>query len=193
MHKIMDINHNDLTLNNIVYKKINKDTIFKYIINDKTYYLPTYGYLIMIIDFEYAHIIKNDINYDFKYVKYIYVKPIINCFKKQNIDTYEKLLNMINDNDKNIINKIINDRLQNNIMTDDPDGIYLFAFYYLVNNNSLNYEKICDQKTINLSNKIKKINIIFDDYKKDLFEIIKDNFKEYEKELKYDKSFIINY
>jgi hypothetical protein len=41
----------DIKLENILYKVINADTILKYIINDKEYYIPTYGYLFMIGDF----------------------------------------------------------------------------------------------------------------------------------------------
>jgi len=52
MQKILSINHNDLYLKNIFYKKINQNIkYFKYNINNETFYLPNLGYLIMIADF----------------------------------------------------------------------------------------------------------------------------------------------
>ena len=42
--------HADLKPKNILYKKI-KNGYFKYIINNETYYVPTYGYLFLIADF----------------------------------------------------------------------------------------------------------------------------------------------
>jgi serine/threonine protein kinase len=195
MHKIIGINHNDLSLTNIVYKKINKNIILKYIINDKTFYVRTYGYLIMIIDFEYMVKIKNNKNYDFRQLSNIYYRPIKVCLTKQNIDTWEKLLKIIDINDIQKKNKIINyiDEKIKKENTDDPSRQFSLILYYLINNNLIDYKSMCDKKTINLSEQIKKFNVIFFDSSKDIFEIIKDNFKDYETKLDYHKEFIMRF
>ena len=51
LNKKLNIYHYDIKLENILYKKINKHTIFEYNFNNKKYYVPTYGYIFMISDF----------------------------------------------------------------------------------------------------------------------------------------------
>ena len=51
LNKILKIVHRDLHLGNILYKKIKPEIIFCYIVNEKKYYVKTYGYLFMIADF----------------------------------------------------------------------------------------------------------------------------------------------
>ena len=50
-HKIIKMWHNDLKLENILYKKINKNIVINYSINDINYLVPTHGYLFMLSDF----------------------------------------------------------------------------------------------------------------------------------------------
>jgi hypothetical protein len=49
--KLINMWHNDFRLANILYKKIDKNIILHYKINNENYYIPTHGYLFMIADF----------------------------------------------------------------------------------------------------------------------------------------------
>jgi serine/threonine protein kinase len=46
--------HRDVKPDNILCKKINKNVVFHYKINNRDYYVPTYGYLFMVADFGIA-------------------------------------------------------------------------------------------------------------------------------------------
>jgi serine/threonine protein kinase len=51
LHKIALMVHHDLHFGNILYKRINKNIVFCYNVNNKKYYVPSYGFLFMITDF----------------------------------------------------------------------------------------------------------------------------------------------
>jgi serine/threonine protein kinase len=54
--------HRDLRPANILYKKISENIIFHYKINNKDYYVPTYGFLFMICDYGQAtHIVLKNV------------------------------------------------------------------------------------------------------------------------------------
>ena len=78
LHEIYDIAHNDLHLKNIFIKKIDKDTVFQYNINNIKYTVPTYGYLIILGDHG------RSVSYDIlKSQKYLF-------YKKGKADMYKK-------------------------------------------------------------------------------------------------------
>ena len=54
IHSQTLIYHRDLKPANILYKHIDKNIVFHYKINERDYYIPTYGYLFMIGDFGIA-------------------------------------------------------------------------------------------------------------------------------------------
>lgn len=53
--KKQNFTHYDLHSNNILIRKCDPNTVFKYIIDGKTYVVPTYGYYPVIIDFGFSH------------------------------------------------------------------------------------------------------------------------------------------
>ena len=66
--------HRDVKLGNILYKKINKNTVFHYKIKDTSYYVPTCGYLFMLCDYGTAKFkldgrMLDIINLDYKIIK----------------------------------------------------------------------------------------------------------------------------
>ena len=54
LQKYFDITHHDLHWGNILVRKIQKGGYWKYVIDDKTYYVPNKGYQFLIWDFGYA-------------------------------------------------------------------------------------------------------------------------------------------
>ena len=110
LQKHVKIYHNDLSITNIMFKKIDKNSVFHYNINSIDYYIPTYGYLFVIIDFEDSvFFVKDDKpNHDFKYLMTLYTRPIKMLLRKNNINTVDKLLDIMN-TDKINIKKIIDD------------------------------------------------------------------------------------
>jgi hypothetical protein len=105
-HKKIEMWHNDFKLKNILYKKIDKNVILHYKINEENYYIPTHGYLIMIADF--GHCLKNTyINKD-------------STTKHNDFLDYDRLKNSLSETIKKIdgdtenikkIKEILNDRI----------------------------------------------------------------------------------
>jgi serine/threonine protein kinase len=100
------LNHRDVKLANILYKKINKDIIFHFKINDKNYYIPTYGYLFMLADygttqFKLGYRLPDIINF-----KYNVALKYISTFAKK----YPKI---IDPEKKNLIIKLIENPIEN--------------------------------------------------------------------------------
>lgn len=64
LQKYLKTFHNDLSPGNILFKKISENIIFMYNINGVKYYVPTYGYLFVISDFERSQsiLLNNTIN-----------------------------------------------------------------------------------------------------------------------------------
>ena len=100
--------HYDLAPNNIFIKYINKNIVNNYNINGIDFYVPTYGYLVLMADFGFAYTekthpnkidkIKEKIarNEDYKYLRDIY-KAIIKkwLFDKKGLYTSNDYLNLI--------------------------------------------------------------------------------------------------
>ena len=54
--------HSDLHSDNILIKKVNPSTKIVYLINNKKYIVPTYGYQVSIVDFDSSRFINNNNN-----------------------------------------------------------------------------------------------------------------------------------
>jgi hypothetical protein len=68
LQKHLSGTHGDLLGNNIFIKYINKDITFSYQINNQTYYIKTYGYLVVLGDFGLAKIRQPITKSDFTYL-----------------------------------------------------------------------------------------------------------------------------
>jgi hypothetical protein len=157
--------HGDLSISNIFYKKINKDIVLKYIINDKTYYVPAYGYLFMLADFERSESKLNNINknmnieehiqtnYDLHMIKSLYRRPIKKYMRDNNINTSEKLLDMLNDKDKNKLTNIINDiekKAKKLYIKNINEYVFTHLLHHILTEKIIDYKKIVDSDTNNL-------------------------------------------
>jgi hypothetical protein len=84
---------------NILYKKINENTVFHYRINDNDYYVPTYGYLFMICDYGTSKFKLDGRKMDIINLNYSIVKTYItnldskycNGMNKSNINTMKTI------------------------------------------------------------------------------------------------------
>jgi hypothetical protein len=154
--------HGDLSISNIFYKKINDNIVFKYIINDKTYYVPTYGYLFMIADFERSESLLNNIhnnnnidtyidtNHDLHMIKSLYRRPIKKYMRDNNIDTTSKLLNMLNTNDKNKLSDIISNikkKAKKLNITNSEKYVFSELLHYILTEKIIDYTQIVDDNT----------------------------------------------
>lgn len=149
--------HRDVKLGNILYKKINKNTVFHYKIEDKDYYIPTYGYLFMLCDYGTAKFnldgrMSDIINLDYKIIKnYIVdfskkyskeintnkevidvIQTIRNSEEIPQNTTFDKNMFKIVDSIKNIKNKSMNDYIFDihDILTFDLDITKIFNQYF---------------------------------------------------------------
>ena len=93
--------HRDMKPSNILYKKINKHTVFHYKINNNDFYIPTYGYLFMICDFGVAKFKLDGRNTDIINLNYTIAKTYISNLEN-------KYYKNCNNKQKMIINNIKN-------------------------------------------------------------------------------------
>ena len=82
----LNMYHGDFAFRNILYKKINPDIVLCYQINSKKYYIPTFGYLFLIIDFGAYRKLNND---------------------KYNFDLFNRINSLVSDLEKIFIRKIL--------------------------------------------------------------------------------------
>lgn len=109
--------HADLKPKNILYKKI-KNGYFKYIINDNTYFVPTFGYLFMISDFGKSQslLLSNNIisdesikgfinsNSDLEHIQSLPKRIIVSALEQKYNNNMENLINLINNyNDERFV------------------------------------------------------------------------------------------
>ena len=134
--KIIGLRYGDIHKGNFFYKKINSNIVFKYVINDNIYYVPTYGYLFVIGDFGRnrenntdEHLKKRDYNKLFKLILNIIIN---NYFKKNNILDYNNLLTKFPDINQDII-KFITDEIKKNII--NKKYKYEISIRYILLNN----------------------------------------------------------
>jgi hypothetical protein len=112
--------HSDLKPKNIFYKKLkSKDSVFKYIIANDTYYVPTHGYLFMLADF--GHIqsmlvgkpkISNstiqthiDNNIDLEHIIELPKRILVSSLEK--MYTKDQMINIIKDNKDEYFNNYL--------------------------------------------------------------------------------------
>ena len=181
--------HTDIRLKNIVYKKINPDTVFNYNINNINYYIPTNGYLFMLIDYEQSQIYsdlnnnpkllnKINSNYDFKHIQNIYRRPIKKYMRDNNMYSRSNMINLIkNKSEKKKLLEYIK-TLNNNNKNDD--FIDTFIFHYILDNNFFDYSRLSN----NLLDYIKYMEnlnkILFQNKsEKSIETILKENFSKY--------------
>lgn len=115
LHKYINVFHNDMPLSNILFKKINDDIIFCYKINNKNYYIPTYGYLFMIADFGASNYIdsiaenKKIINekQDFDITRLSFYRSIIKKIAKKHDDNFSNFKEIFTLKNQNIINDFV--------------------------------------------------------------------------------------
>lgn len=94
--------HGDLQLSNIFIKSIDKNAIYEYIYDKKSYICPTYGYLVVIGDFGLSKINKPIIKTDFKYlyrlpyyISYDYNKNPYNIDRYKSNLRYTEIVSLI--------------------------------------------------------------------------------------------------
>jgi len=142
--------HTNLVIKNIFYKKINTNIkYFKYIIDDTEYFVPTYGYLFMIGNFDKAQTIGLGNN------------PIFSNDLKKNDIEFGINYNLDFDGIKLIVNKILETNKKFNSMKlifeskNDIREILKDYFYKLFNGSN---SKILNTKVFNYNNHNKYTN-----------------------------------
>lgn len=135
--KILNCLHNDFKLENILYKKINKQIILRYVINNQEYYIPTYGYLFMIADYGFSFDKSSyDPNKNKNKNDFIDIERLKNSFdlilvkmNKQSNDI-KKIQKILEDKISimNIIKKNFNDFIKNNNY--DTNYVETFTFNF---------------------------------------------------------------
>lgn len=115
VNRILKIFHNDSNLNNILYKRIDKNIVFCYKINGKKYYVPTFGYLFMLSDFgrtiqiSYIEKEKKDIKKynDLNILYFEIIKNIVIFIANKHNEIYSSYKNIFNLKNQNIIEDLI--------------------------------------------------------------------------------------
>lgn len=194
LHKILRIFHRDFHFGNILYKKINENVILCYTINEKKYYIPTFGYLFMISDFgqsiEIDYIEKTekyqnvDFNADTKILALTFDETIVKFISKKHDNNFANFKNIFTFENQEIIQKLMNDGVTITDVIASYD--YLKKLSFPIFNNSELIKNGLNEESIELKNILKNnistmelINKIYDKYN------VKDN--------KYDKNFIVSF
>jgi hypothetical protein len=148
MQKVLFINHTDLHLKNIFYKKIHqKIKYFEYKINNKSFYLPNLGYLIMIADFGRSkklssEEIKSDNNKDYNdFISLILIENIYATFYMKQPELINKILIELAKSDVNIYKKFIDYKPETTLITYRLNLLILVKILLYVIDNGL-FEKI---------------------------------------------------
>ncbi len=205
MQKCLKLLHNDLHSYNILFKKINKDTIFNYNINDINYYIPSFGFLFVIIDFERSILLDNikeskykkeiedkiNKNYDFNNLKKLYHRPVKIILKNKNIDNMQDLLKLIQNQDHKT--DIFNFNKDNK----DDKTLFSSTLHFILDNNYLDLSNFIDKETSNVITILKELtnNIFLSE--KPIEELLNIYFKKYQKKIlsnnSLSKSFNIHF
>ena len=190
LNNYLDIYHNDLKTNNIFFKKINENTVFKYIFNDNIYYIPTYGYLFMIGDFGsslssiYVSKIKSVIDTDEYLLKKIREKQTMKFSKNIEIYKHIKIIHhrllkpffkkitkteSLDDFKNTMIPQYISLETYENILKNlsSSDNKYSELLHYIIINKLIDLHLIVPKYILKLFNKIDTfINNIFEKVEK---------------------------
>ena len=136
--------HRDMKSANVLYKKIDVNTIFHYKINGNDYYVPTYGYLFMICDFGVAKFKLDGRKIDIVNFNNSIIKTYADNFNKKYYDHMNK-------SDVNIMQTIkSSDEILNGKMNKDINSLtsellknkniqinkYVFEIYSVLNSDN---------------------------------------------------------
>jgi hypothetical protein len=188
LQKHIGIKHNDISATNIMFIKINENIVLNYKINNINYFVPTYGFLFVIVDFDKSQFItkeNNKLNSDFKYLQKLYQRPLKTILRKNNIITSMDLLEILNINS---INDVF-DMLKINEESYDyyyPKNIeiltselYSKIFYSAVNNNLIDFKKYYSDKTEKIVKLLKHYTTNIFMSKDNIEILIKNNFADF--------------
>jgi hypothetical protein len=201
MHNLLKIQHNDLHSNNIFYKKINENTVFKYTINNKSYYIPTYGYLFMIGDFGSTSELNKKKNIDnISLFENVLFKKIIFCIRHHDIKKYDDILNYFKEHNVDatefhIYMETVIKEMNIKYIKTPPlinFNIVKTAYKYIIKHNLFDIQKLCGKKFYSVSEKMKKI-IDYYNHNNNIEKLLEKYFKKNMLPIKYTKEFIINY
>jgi len=203
MQKHIGIYHNNLNTKNIMFKLIDKNIILNYNINDVKYYVPSYGFLFVITNFEESVFITKEnfkLNRDFKYLKKIYQNPLKTVLRKNNIIAPYDLLKLMNITSIKTIFDIIklNDEPYNYYFPKNKkkisDELFLKIFYSSFTGNIIDFSKYYTKNSAQIVDLLKfYVSTIFTS-KDNIQTLLYTNFTEFLKNV-YDtkniKSFIL--
>lgn len=162
MQTIMKTYHGDMKPKNILFKTLNdNNTIFKYNINGKSYYVPTYGYLFLISDFGHAQslLLAEHKNYIKTYINSnADLEHIIDLHKRIMVSAIQKMYKI---NDILNIIKLNNDEYFENYFKTEKEKIQKelskypqaikdkmllrSAIYYIIEKNYIKWSDIPDE------------------------------------------------
>jgi hypothetical protein len=153
IQKYFNLTHLDLHSGNIIIKNVKKGGYWKYILNDKVYYLPNLGYQIYIIDFGHAYIPKvfesATVKYRFKQLKNKMLYDINYIFKETITDNTNVSEYFISKFKTEIIKKLkCNKGCDSTVFADIIENIWLSKYSKLPNNSEKDKIKMID--TFNL-------------------------------------------
>lgn len=156
--------HTDLHFRNIFYKKIKTDTYFEYNVDGNKYYIPTYGKLFMMADFDKVQsLLFNDNkiddvsiklfiqnNTDLEHIITLHKRILVSYIEKQY--TLHDLINIIrqkNDQDFDaylaIEKRKISEKFKNHKYKIDQK-IFRNVAYYIIEKNYITLKDISDEK-----------------------------------------------
>jgi serine/threonine protein kinase len=162
--------HRDMKPENVLYKKIDKNIVFHYKLNEKDYYVPTYGYLFMISDFGAAKFKLDGREIDIVNLNYKIVKSYILNLEQ----IYYKYLN-------NGQKKIITIIKEKEVVIKENNKIFTSII-----------DKIKINKSIKINTYVFEIYSILN-YKENIIDILNHYYNEYTKNNSYDEKNIINF
>jgi len=194
MNNMLFIKHNDMKPKNIMYKKLDKPVIYKYTINNKSYYVPVL-YLFKVIDFGHSQYdpnkIATSIPKDLEQIFILHKREIVN--KLINNMDFDKLKQMASksseftkyyENESKYLIKTFNNHPKN-----VKDKMFKKAVaYFIIEHNLIDiskYSNIVPHKIIlNALTRFQKMNFT---------ELLNDElFSNYMNEIKYDKEFTVS-
>jgi len=167
MENVLKVNHS-ITIKNILYKSIDRNVVLKYTVNNINYYIPTYGYLVVLTDFDET----TDENNNLDKIELVHRKMIEYYFKRNNLNTVDKLLNMIPSEKKEIP---VSDK-------------YKIVLKNMLDKKLIEYKSILDNKMNKIVSHLKEISKIIFNKKMNTYEKIL-YFAMFKKEIKYNISF----
>jgi hypothetical protein len=191
MQKVLFINHIDLHLKNIFYKKINQNIkYFEYKINNKSFYLPNLGFLIMIADFGISEKLSNeeiisDTNNDYyDFFSLILIQNIYTTFyiQRQQPEIINEILRELYKSDSDIYIKFIEYVPRTTLITYRLNLLILVKLLlYVIENGLIHKIKYILEKN-KYNTKLPYISIIFDLLKNknvSLYKILETHFSSY--------------